>query len=380
MTIDRVERVRIVAGVGLGVFITAVVSHYIGRMESLPWVIAPIAASGVLAFGLPASPLAQPWAVVGGNTLSALVGVACASLIPLPELAGGVAVSTAIALMLLLRCLHPPGAATALLMAVTGVTQPLFALFPVMFNSVLLVALAIVYNKATGRQYPHRQMPVEHPASSGRRATEADLDAVLARHNQLLDVSRDDLQKLLAQTQVRAYERRLADRRSADLMLRDPPVVGENTPLQKAWLLLQQGAVGALPVVDADRRVVGIVTVADFVKTAGIDFQHSLTDRLRGAIRWKPLRSSKPETVGEIMSRTVHVTSSARHLPDLMAYFARTHHHTLPVLDEHERLVGLISQSDLIDALAAEDAEEAADQAAQAAELAEDEADVEPKD
>ncbi|UUZ55438.1 HPP family protein [Massilia sp. H-1] len=58
------------------------------------WLIAPMGASAVLLFCLPASPLAQPWAVIGGNLVSALVGVACARLLPDPllaALAGGMA-------------------------------------------------------------------------------------------------------------------------------------------------------------------------------------------------------------------------------------------------------------------------------------------------
>ena len=43
------------------------------------------------------------------------------------------------------------------------------------------------------------------------RVFEADLDAVLRHYNQVPDVSRDDLKALLARTQLRAYERKLAE-------------------------------------------------------------------------------------------------------------------------------------------------------------------------
>jgi hypothetical protein len=45
------------------------------------WLVAPLGASAVLVFAVPSSPLAQPWSVIGGNTLSALVGAACAHFI-----------------------------------------------------------------------------------------------------------------------------------------------------------------------------------------------------------------------------------------------------------------------------------------------------------
>ena len=66
---------------------------------------------------LPASPLAQPWSVIGGNVISGLVGVACVRwlghALPLPLLAG-LACGASIAVMFALRCLHPPGGAVAL--------------------------------------------------------------------------------------------------------------------------------------------------------------------------------------------------------------------------------------------------------------------------
>lgn len=96
----------------IGVLFAAALSRLMaGTTSAVPWLVAPIGASAVLVFGVPASPLAQPWAVVGGNTLSAMVGIACANWIGDPAVAGAVAVSLAIALMFSLRCLHPPGGA-----------------------------------------------------------------------------------------------------------------------------------------------------------------------------------------------------------------------------------------------------------------------------
>jgi len=68
-------------------------------------------ASSVLLFAVPASPLAQPWSIVGGNFVSALVGIGCAHWIPDPALAATLAVGLAIIAMFQLRCLHPPGGA-----------------------------------------------------------------------------------------------------------------------------------------------------------------------------------------------------------------------------------------------------------------------------
>ena len=173
--IDSRERLRILAGTLIGVFLTGLLCHLMGGVvpDRLPWLIAPLGASAVLVFALPAGPMAQPWAVVGGNTLSALVGIAGVHgvyLLGAPEVAAALAVGTALALMLMLRCLHPPGAATALMMVLSGIGDPMFALYPVLVNSMFLVLAGIVYNNATGRPYPHMQLTPDNSAHASAGA------------------------------------------------------------------------------------------------------------------------------------------------------------------------------------------------------------------
>ena len=350
VAVDARERLRIVVGAGLGIALTALLCHAAGVTGALGWIVAPMGASAVLVFGVPASPLAQPWSVVGGNTVSALVGIACARWIGQADAAAAAAVALAIGAMLALRCLHPPGGATALLMALAGVTDPHAALFPVLANSALLAACGIAWNNLTRRPYPH---PQRSAVDTQLPATEDDLDAVLARYNQVLDVSRDDLQALISATQLRGYERRLAQVRCADIMARDLVTVEFGTTLQEAWSLLRTKRIKALPVVDKWMHLVGIVTLADFMRAADLDIHRGFDERLRDLIRTTPgTRSDKPEVVGQIMTRKVRVTRLQRPLADLLPLLADTGHHHIPVIGEGNRLVGMITQSDVVGALA----------------------------
>jgi len=146
-------------GFGLGLWLTGWLSQQaIGAME--PWFIAPMGASALLLFLLPASPLAQPWSILGGNLLSALVGVSCSKWLGHAVPVAALAVALAAWGMMALRCLHPPGGAMAL-MAVFGgpaIQQQGygFALGPVLVNSSLLVLVALLFNRAAGHRYPHR--------------------------------------------------------------------------------------------------------------------------------------------------------------------------------------------------------------------------------
>ena len=182
----------------------------------VPIIVAPLGASAVLVFAVPASPLAQPWPVVGGNVISTLVGVAAFNLIPSEMLAAGVAVGAAILTMSLCRCLHPPGGAAALT-AVIG-SQSVhsagyaFAFAPVALNSIALVALAMVFHRLTMQNYPHRPADVPAPGVAGLHL--ADIDAALAEMHDSFDIAREDLDALLARAEHHAGLRRRLSVRS----------------------------------------------------------------------------------------------------------------------------------------------------------------------
>ena len=178
-----------------------------------PFLLASLGASAVLALAVPASPLAQPRAIIGGNVTSALAGVAVARLLPLmiapaqaDALGMPLALGLAILAMHLLRCLHPPGGAVALMPFIGGKAITAlgfgFVLFPVAVNSLALVLAAYVFNNLAGSRYPHRPAPMPQPAAPAY--TRADLEAVLAGLDDLPDVEADDLDAIFRAVVARA--------------------------------------------------------------------------------------------------------------------------------------------------------------------------------
>ena len=205
------ERLLACIGAAIGIALTVVVCAGLPlAMADLPSIVAPLGASAVLVFAVPASPLAQPWPVVGGNVISTLVGVAVFNAIPDTTIAAGIAVGAAILVMSLCRCLHPPGGAAALT-AVIG-SQGIhaagyaFAFAPVGINSIALVSIAMFIHRATARNYPHEPV-VAPPAPGPSRFDPSDLDAALADMHESFDVARDDLDALLAHAERHAMIR-----------------------------------------------------------------------------------------------------------------------------------------------------------------------------
>lgn len=172
MRIRPRETARIAGGLLLGVGVLALAGRVgIGAAHGLPLIVAPLGASAVLLFAAPASPLAHPWQVLAGNTLSALVGMGCSQAIGDRTLAAMAAVAAAVVVMVITGSLHPPGGAIALFIAVGGPAVAAagyrFALTPIAVDSLLLLAVAFGWNNLTGATYPAappvRQPPVESP-------------------------------------------------------------------------------------------------------------------------------------------------------------------------------------------------------------------------
>lgn len=364
VTVNARERVRASGGALLGIFLTGLLTHKLYPGHNLPLLIAPMGASAVLLFAAPASPLAQPWSIMGGNILAALVGVTCALYIPDLVSAAAVAAALAIGLMFALRCLHPPSGAVALTAVLGGpAIHQLgygFVLAPVGLNSALLLLVALAYNNLTRRAYPHPAHAVVTPAhrtadlppSQRLGFNAADLDLVIQRYNQVLDVNRDDLEMILRQTEAQAYQRRFGEIRCADIMSRDIVSVEFGCELEEAWQLLRKHKVKALPVVDWSKRLIGIVTVVDFMKHADLDNYATLESKLRRLIQRTPgLNAEKPEVVGQIMSSRVNTVLPDQAIVEVVPLLSDAGMHHLPVIDDDRRLLGMITQSDVFVAL-----------------------------
>ncbi|QZP09227.1 HPP family protein [Caenibius sp. WL] len=331
--------VRASLGAMTGILLTAWISHqWLGDNHGLPTLVGPMGASAVLLFAVPASPLAQPWSIIGGNVLSTLVGVACAAYLPGGLFAGAAAVALAIVTMRMCRCLHPPGGAMALTTALGGPAIAkagfAFAFFPVGLNAVLLLLVGILFNNATRHRYPHRAAPAQ-PNAHGTRDplpqdrvgfTTADIDAVLARYDELLDVSRDDLDTLFRQVEARAHRRLHRALSCADIMSRDVIVAHPDEGVGQARDRLLGRNLSAMPVVDGKGHPVGIVGHAQLLAGNGRLVQDVLDPA--------PYRAAPDLPIDEL-------------LPALSTGL----HHDALIVDPDGKLAGMITQTDLLAAL-----------------------------
>jgi len=210
---------KAVSGVGgvLGILLVMAVSHSMLGLSGAAMLIASMGASAVLVFGVPHGPLSQPWPVLAGHGISAVIGVTCARLMPDAMLAAACAVGLSIVAMRVLKCIHPPGGATALTAVMGGqAVHDLgysFVACPVLLNALVIVAAAVAVNYPFAwRRYPAALVRQPAAAPDPRKVTHEDVIAALERLDTFVDITEDDLLRLHASLTKRVEERVRAGR------------------------------------------------------------------------------------------------------------------------------------------------------------------------
>ncbi|HXU94484.1 MAG TPA: HPP family protein [Gallionella sp.] len=210
------EKIRNGLAGGMAILLLGLSLHYLPQIHYPLLMLGSIAASAVLLFAAPHSPMAQPWNLFGGHLLSALVGWGCSLLIPDLVFAAAVAVGAAILFMQLMHCLHPPGAATALTLVLSAAQFHgmgwQWAMYVVATNAGISLLLALVINNLL----PDRKYPVPPPAAQRdpfATIEQSDIEQALAQMGKEIEVGKEELVELYRLALRQAQKRAEAERR-----------------------------------------------------------------------------------------------------------------------------------------------------------------------
>jgi CBS domain-containing membrane protein len=161
--------------------------------------------TAVMLFAAPHGPMSQPWPLIGGHLVSALTGVACVQWLGSEHvMTAPLAVGLAIAAMYSLRCLHPPGGATALGAVLGGETVHAlgygYIVSPILLNSLVILAVAVAFNfPFAWRRYPqcwHRRTQARAVPVEESMIPHSSLVYALSQIDTFVDVSEEDLQRI----------------------------------------------------------------------------------------------------------------------------------------------------------------------------------------
>jgi CBS domain-containing membrane protein len=243
--------------------------------------------------------------------------------------------------MSLTRCLHPPGGAVAL-MTVMATQQShaanfYFAVNPVGVNSVLLVALGWIFHRFTRHSYPHVAAPAaahlhgtrDQPPQTRGGVRGEDVDAVLAELHEAFDIDRDDLERLVREVELRVFQRVTGPLACGDIMSKDVIVIDLDATTDAARKLMRDRRLRCLPVVDRFGVLAGLLSPADLI---GDEAYVSAV--------------AKPALVARADSLALNFVAQ---LTDGRA-------HEVVVVDDGRRVIGLLTQTDLLVAMARQSA------------------------
>lgn len=328
------ESLRAAAGVGFGLLFCNLLLLLSGAGGAGLLLIAPFGASAFLVFVVPNSPLAQPWSVTMGNSLSALAALVVLQTGLSPAMAAPVAVGLAVVTMAATRSLHPPGGAVALatVMAAPGWG---FVLTPVLAGSVALVLAGIGWNRATGRVYPFRLPPDDgahrtaDPAPDRRLGLAAgDVAAVLERLRMSPNIGVEDAARVIDAVGNESVAHHLRGLTAGAVMSRDLVTVLPDDPLPALAKSFRHHRFKTLPVVNAQGRYLGLLGQQDM------------------------LGQTNAALTAATLAQQVQTVGPDAGMSELMGLLQDGMQQAVPVLDQG-RLAGLVTRSDLIALLAA---------------------------
>ncbi len=313
------------------------------------YLIAPFGASAVLLFAVPNSPLAQPWSAVVGNCTAALIGVTSCLLLDHDALRIALAVGLSILAMIQLRAVHPPAGAVAMTAAMNpdqiSALGYAFVLSPVLLGTALMVAMAHLYARATGRRYPFRQFAEaprpEAAARHGLGLSELELTEILDRYRQTLNLGVEDLARLIDAAEVQAASQRSGISRVGQIMSRDLVTVGPETRLDMVAAIFQRHGFTSLPVVDTAERLLGVIFQLHLIRPAA-----GPRDRVARLLnRRRDLRAV------DVMDADLPRLTADAPIAAVLPLLAEGRTDAVPVV-EGARIVGIVTRTDLIAALA----------------------------
>ncbi len=147
---------------------------------------------------------------------------------------------------------------------------------------------------------------------------------------------------------------------AAEIMNRDVPTVTPDDEARTAIDLLAKSDMGAVPVLDEDRKVVGIVSESDLIiadEQSDLHLPHYL--EIMGGIVFigsmkgfeKRLEKAFATSVSELMTPDPIVARTYESADRVAKKIADHHHNHLPVVDEDGRLAGMVTRADALAAL-----------------------------
>lgn len=210
---------RAALGVSLGTLFSVWLCSLFFGLPIAMHLIGPLGASAILLFAVSSGALAQPWSILGGYLCATVVSLIVVHFFGRDLASACLAVGIALLVMCLLRCLHPPAGALALLVVLADPDSARLGwelLAPVMLSAVSMLLAALAYNNLTRVRYPKKAAEpapsvITPPDEGDPGITAEDLQQALAKMDAFIDVTPQDLEELIRTSEHYARRRSVGE-------------------------------------------------------------------------------------------------------------------------------------------------------------------------
>lgn len=128
----------------------------------------------------------------------------------------------------------------------------------------------------------------------------------------------------------------------SSIMTKDPHTVMPDSPATELDVLFKENRIHHVPVIDEERKVVGIVGKSDFLYLLRGYTAHE-SDRFRESAKLRAFKSH------EIMHQDVETIREDASIKEAVRLLSENRYRALPVVDEKDTLTGILTTHDIID-------------------------------
>lgn len=167
-----------------------------------------------------------------------------------------------------------------------------------------------------------------------------------------LDITSGDFKELYRLAYRHALKRISQSVTARDIMTREVVTVGRNTPLQEVAEKMTEKGISGVPVIEGDRKVAGVISEKDFLTRMGAKDTKTFMGVVAECLKGKGCvaLSVRAKQAEDIMSTPPITVDEDTTLMDITSIFTERKINRVPVIDNRNKLIGIVSREDVVEA------------------------------
>jgi len=136
-----------------------------------------------------------------------------------------------------------------------------------------------------------------------------------------------------------------------DVMTKGVISISKFEPVMHVADILTEKNISGLPVVDKDKKVIGIITQADILSMIGVSRDHTFKDLLRHMLGETLPERRMGDHVGDIMTSPAHTINPGANIAEAVRIMDEKKIRRLTVTDDSGILIGILTRADILKAV-----------------------------